>query len=535
MELNHPEIQKYLGILIKRKYLFIFLSLSVMSVIVWGSYFIPKKYKAESMVFVEQSIIRDLVQDIAINPSIDQRIRVLRYAMLSRTNILNVLRDLDLDSTVSEGKKMEALIAAFRKRTQIDIKGNDLFIISILDPNPRLARDYINTLVRKYVEEVVSAKREDSYGANRFINEQVRYFKERLEEIETAIIKFRQEQGIYVALDERSVIEEIKQYQVELNEMKVKEGELSSVLGILKNQLNMLEPYTIATYTHTRSVATESAVEMYERRIAQYLTRYTENHPDVVKLKAEFEAVKKGTVEEEEIVGVTDRIEPETSAVNPVYQSVEKNIFETEAEIEALESRSAQFTVAIRKKEGELKYIPESKKSLASLQHERDSQKALYNRLLERQGQAWVSKKMEIEDKSSTFKIVDPAVLPTTHATPDMKKMILVGIFLGFFGGLGGVFLREQFDTSVKDKSALAALGLPVLGVIPKVFNAEELKKVKRTERLAYTFAGLYFCLIGSALLFEIMGLPYISTFFQGLPVDRLGDAVSSAKEMMGR
>jgi polysaccharide chain length determinant protein (PEP-CTERM system associated) len=535
MELNHPEIQRYLGILIKRKYLFIFVSLSVMSVIVWGSYFIPKKYKAESMVFVEQSIIKELVEDIAINPSIDQRIRVLRYAMLSRTNILNVIRDLDLDTTVSEGKEMEALIEAFRKKTRIDIKGNDLFIISILDPHPRLARDYINTLVRKYVEEVVEAKREDSYGANRFINEQVEYFKQKLEEIDDAIIKFRQQQGIYIALDEKSVIQDIQQYQEELHELKVKKNELSSVQGILRNQLNMMEPYTVATYTHNRSVAVESAVDMYEKRIAQHLTRYTENHPDVVKLRAELEAVKKGTVKEEEMVGGTDEIEPETSAVNPVYQSVEKKIFETEAEIEALKSRSAQFTAAIRNKEGELKYIPESKKALAILQHERDSQKALYNRLLERQGQAWVSKKMEIEDKSATFKIVDPAVLPQTHATPDMKKMVLIGIFLGFFGGLGGVFLREQFDTSIKDKSALADLGLPVLGVIPKVFNVEELRKIKRTERLAYTFAGLYFCLIGSALLFEIMGLPYISTFFQGLPVDRLGDVVSSAKEMMGR
>jgi polysaccharide chain length determinant protein (PEP-CTERM system associated) len=514
MELHNPEIQKYMRIAMKRRYLLIAISLTVMSVIVWGSYFIPKKYKAESMVFIEESIIKDLVKGIAVNPSIEQRVKVLRYAMLSRSNILGVLEDLDRDTTAKSNQDLERMISHFQDNTKIRIKGNDLFIVSILDPFPRFARDYINTLVRKYVEEIVSAKRDESYGANRFLNEQVDFFKENLEEAETAILQFRQKQGIYVVASEASVIEEIKQYRGELNSISVKKNELSSVLGILRNQLNLVEPYTVATYKHYKNEETASSADLFEARIAQLLIRYTEYHPEVVKLRAELDALRQSGVEEAKTG--SEEMEPETTAANPVYQSLEEKIFSTEAQLAAMEARSAQLSIAIEAKKKELNFIPESRKTLTALQRERNSRQALYNELLKRQGQSWVSKKMEIEDKTATFRIVDPAVLPQTHATPNMKRMILIGIFFGLFCGLATVFLAEQFDTSIKDKDTAMTLGIPLLGVIPKVFIEKEARKLKRRERLVYVTAGLYFCLIGSVYIMEVLGLPYISSFIQG-------------------
>ncbi|MFC1657366.1 XrtA system polysaccharide chain length determinant [Candidatus Moduliflexota bacterium] len=535
MELYSAEIKKYLKILTRRKYLFIFLALSVMSVIIWGSYLLPRKYKAESMVFIEQSIIRELVEGIAINPSISQKIRVLRYAMLSRTNVLDVLRDLDRDTAAEDKKQLEAMIEDFQKRTQINIRGNDLFTVSILDTDPVLARDYINTLVRMYVEEVISAKREDSYGANRFLNEQVEFFKNNLEQAEDAILKFRQKQGIYVATNERSIIEEIKTYQQDLNKVKITQKELANVLTVLKTQLQMVEPYTVATYTHQKRVASESVAEAYENRISALLTRYTENHPEVIKMRAELEAVTSGPAEEVLVAENTDEVEPETSAVNPVYQKLEQEIFETEAGIQALETRGEQLAEALAAKKRELNHIPETRKALAALERARDSQKDLYNKLLARQGQSWVSKKMEIEDKSATFKIVDPAVLPQTFATPNMQKMILVGIFLGIMGGLGGVLLREQFDSSIRAPGTVKKLGLPLIGIIPMVFDEAEVNKEKRKARWVYALAGLYFCVIGSTLIVEMMGLKFVESFFQNLPVESIAETAGQLKSYVRR
>jgi succinoglycan biosynthesis transport protein ExoP len=527
MGLEYSELKKYLSMMLKRKYLFIALSAIIMSVIVWGGYLLPKKYKAESMVFIERSVIKDLVQGIAVNPSIDQRIRVLRYAMLSRANILKVLKALDRDTQVKNKQELEELIKYFQARTQINIKGNDLFIVSLVDSDPKFARDYINTLVRKYVEEVVSAKREESYGANRFLNEQVAFFKEKLDNVEDKIIKFRQQQGIYVAADERTVIEEIKEHKRDINAIAMKKEELQSVIDILKKQIDIVEPVTVATYK--LSGTDQNRISALEKRIKALLTRYTEKHPEVVTLKAELEALKKQGPEPSE---TESGMEPETSTANPVYQELEQKLYATEAELQALNTRQKKLEALVKTKENQLENIPENKKVLATLERERASRKELYNKLLERQGRAWVSKEMEIEDKSATFKIVDPAVLPEKPTSPNMKKVILMGIFLAFVGGFGGVFVREQFDSSVKDTGTIKELGMPVLAVIPAIFNKAENTKQKRRELFVFTVAGLYFMVICSALVMEMLGITYIDALFQKLPVEKFMEAVKNAGQI---
>ena len=52
------------------------------------------------------------------------------------------------------------MVKVFQEKTDIKLKDKEgMFIISFYDKNPRLARDYVNTLVRRYVEENISTKR----------------------------------------------------------------------------------------------------------------------------------------------------------------------------------------------------------------------------------------------------------------------------------------------------------------------------------------------------------------------------------------
>ena len=48
--------------------------------------------------------------------------------------------------------------------------------VMLIDPDPAFAQNFINKLVGKYVEENISAKRDETYGANRFLDEQLVLF-----------------------------------------------------------------------------------------------------------------------------------------------------------------------------------------------------------------------------------------------------------------------------------------------------------------------------------------------------------------------
>ena len=289
MELTRAEIFRYLKLLKEKRYLFIGMSLCIMSVIVWGSYFFPKKYRAASTIFIERNVIEDLVRGIAITPSMDARIKVLRDAMLSRSIVLDVLRKLDLDSETKNARELETMIVAFQKRTNIEVRKNYLVNVTYVNNDPVLARNYVNTLVSEYVENNIFAKREEAYDATKFIKGQVSFFKGKIDEEERIIIKFRKDQGIYVAMDERSFIDEIKEYGKELERVKIDKYELSAIQGSIKKQLSGEEPYTVTMYTRK---GLKGIIKARENNLRLLMMRYTEQYPEVVRLKAEIEALK---------------------------------------------------------------------------------------------------------------------------------------------------------------------------------------------------------------------------------------------------
>ncbi len=519
MDLQANEFQKYYKMLVKRRYLFIASALLIMSVVVWGSFFLPKLFEAKSTVFIERSIIKDMVKGITITPSVEDKIRVLRYAMLSRESVLNVLKKLDLDTTTKNERQLEEMINKFQNGTDINIKGNDLFIVTFQDRDPQVAMEYVNALVRGYVESNVSSKREEAYGANRFITEQVKLYKDKVDKAEEAIIAYRQSKGVYMSVDDRALIDEIKTYMAESDAMRIRRNELVATRKSIKQQLRGEEPFTVAVLNTRRSGGSSDVqISMRENRIKQLLSSYTENYPEIIKLKAEIEALKsapKGGNSSDYSVP-----ESEMSTLNPIHQDLKQRLFQTESELGAIDAKLRQMGAVVGRKEGELRNIPAEKMKLAELEKERDAHRLIYEQLLARQGQSEVSKQMEVEDKATTFRIVDPAVVSNKPVSPNRVRLILLGILAGLAGGAGIIFLRETLDSSVKESSTLKQLGLEVIAVIPRIFNADEEARIKKRDRIIYTVAGVYMLVIVSALIHEIIGLTLIESVVNGFGIN---------------
>lgn len=510
MSQQGTEIQKYLRALKKGRYFFIFLSLLIMSIIIWGSYLLPKKYEATSTIFIESNIIKNLVSDITVTPSMEDRIRVLRYAMLSRGLISSVLSNLDVDT--KNQKKFEEKILEYQGKTQISVRGNDLFIVSVRDPDPKFAMNYINTLVRRYVEENISAKRDESYGANRFLNEQVIQFKEKLDKADEKIINYRKQKGIYVSVDESSLINDIKELKKEIEGINIIRYQLTATKNITQMQLKNEEPMTVAFSRHSGSDG--SIITALENKLNQLLVRYTENYPEVIRIKAEIAALKKRAEAKPQAVPSGDTTEPEMSTMNPVYQELKQKLFQTEAEIDALDAKKRQLMTLMGQRESELRNIPEGKKILTDMEKERDSHKNIYENLLANVGRSEVSKEMEIADKTTTFRIVDPAVMPMKPASPNRKKIIILGLFLGILGGFGGIVAKENLSPSVMNIQTLRHLGIEVLAVIPRIFNEKEQQERMKKDKLVYAIAGSYLFLVGLLFVHELLELTYVDSFF---------------------
>ncbi len=490
---NFKEIFRYIRALFRYRVLFVIVSLVVMTLIGAYSFTLPKIYSADTTVFIERNVIDNLVEGIAISPSIDDRIRVLRYALLSRELVTKVLEKIGSNVFTKSEAEQQSYISNLIAKTNLSVRGQELFIVSITSADPEFAQDYVNTLVSEYVEENLSAKRDETYGANRFLSEQIEIFKDKLEAAEDKIIEFRKNNGIYFSIDEATTLANIRQLETQIEEITLSQDTFTARKRQIQQQLNE----TPKTIDMVSEGAENSRLPEMEVRLANLLLQYTENYPEVVRLKAEIESLKK-TLETQGDDGAESAERTRLTSLNPLHQELQSQIFEIDAELSSLSARKLNLEKTIAKREQELREVPEAQKELRILVQERDSIRNVYNELLGRMSQSEVSKQMEIGNKAATFRIVDPAVLPKTPVSPNLLKMFLLAVVGGIACGVGVVYLLETMDGRVRDVSVLETGGFEVLAIIPHIVEPEKMKKQRFKDLLLYSCGGLYFvCFAG--------------------------------------
>ncbi len=469
------DYKKYLRLIIKKKYLFVTLALVIMAGVAITSYFLPERYEARCTVFIEKSVISELVKGIAITPSFEEKLRVLAYTLKSRTLLVKVFNDLGLDFTNKSNGQQEKMVRDFQNRTDIKLKDREgLFIVSFSDKDPRLARDFANALVRRYVEENIASKREESYDATRFLGEQIKTVKAKLDEVDVRANSFKRENGSLLAQSEGVVLAEIGEAQQRINELAIKRSQLENMQNLAKRN----DPLS----------ARLTALQKKQQDLGLV---YTDNHPEVIETKNEIAAVKEQMQSNSARASLAAVSTPEVQRIS--------------MELDSLRDAERNQRRFIASKQAQLRSIPTAKTGLDELERERNSQKYLYEQLVARYGQSEVAKQMEVQDKATTFRVVDPAILPTTPFSPKRVKIILLGIVGGLVASFAFLVLLDHLDKSVRNVESLKTLGVQILAVVPTIENEVELQASRRRDYWFYGIAATCFMLILATVPLELM------------------------------
>ncbi|MEN8264149.1 MAG: XrtA system polysaccharide chain length determinant [Nitrospirota bacterium] len=505
---SQNEIKHYWYTVLRRKYLFIWVSLIVLSIVVWGSFFIPEKYEAKSTVFIEQSAIRQLIEGNRMRYR-EGVLRGLRYTMLSRKVLISVAREMDFD--VTDENKMEMLIGKFSKNTTITASTKEnLFRVSYKGKDPDAVQEYVNTLVEKYIEMILSAKKDDAYGASMFLSEQIDYYKKKIAEIEGRLADFRRDEGIYLAIDEGSLVNSIKTYQEEIENVEMEMKKFEAKKKKMKQQLSGESAYTLAMIDSGGGNSLPARLKTLEHKLQILLTNYTENYPEVIRVKMEIETLKKQIKVKTEDGDADGNLNSDLSSgmsmMNPIYQQLKEDLFSVESEIDSLTAKKGTLLNRIKRNESELKNIPESKKILTNLERDKNTYQTLYKQMLSKLGQAEVNEQVEAQNKGETYKIIERAVFPRRPVSPDRVKMILFGILAGIAAGFGAVLFMEKNDSSIRNVDTLKSqFGLKVLAVIPSIVTENDLRRKQKLDKSVYAFSVFYLFIIGGVLVRELL------------------------------
>ena len=179
-------------------------------------------------------------------------------------------------------------------------------------------------------------------------------------------------------------------------------------------------------------------------------------------------------------------IKEQTSSLNPIYQAARTELAEVERDIEALEeSIEISKTIAAAAFE-KLKQLPEKQKELSQLTRDTINHSRTYSGLIQQRELARVTRRLELEERGTKFRILDNAEVPIKPYTPKRNLIVIAGFFMGVVLGGGLIVLAETTDHSFEEANQLREfLPVPMLGATSLILTPEEKSFINAKKRLA--------------------------------------------------
>ncbi len=136
------------------------------------------------------------------------------------------------------------------------------------------------------------------------------------------------------------------------------------------------------------------------------------------------------------------------------------------AEYETARAQEISLVGALDQQKGEALGMNRKGIEYAVLQRDAESNRQLYNSLLQRSKETGVSSEL----KTSNIRVVDAASTPVDPVSPKRLLDLFLALFGGAFAGAGLAFFFEYLDSRIKTPDEIKThLGLPSLGMIPSL------------------------------------------------------------------
>jgi polysaccharide chain length determinant protein (PEP-CTERM system associated) len=533
VQANNLDLRVYLSLLVRNRWWVL------VAVIVGGiaagivAYTSPKIYEAKSTVLVESDdVLQALTRSMAVAPSLTSKMQFLEQRLLTRDNLTQIARRLDLDLDARTPREMERLLNDMRSEIAVRASGRGQLIeIAYQHSEPTVARDVVAMLTDMLLEENLGITRVEAHQAYDFISQQLDVYRTRLEESERRLREFKQknlvEAGVGVAMpaegDDVDVapraafgdVNRLAEYrdqltnaEVNLNQLQTQRAEFAKQLEQEPRWISAQQDYGLLNETQSQSA---QRIAQLEHQIQELHLTYTDRHPAIVQLQTQIAQLKAaeeddGGIEAEGgemdvLADLGDQV------LNPNYISLKERVSGLDAALTAAKAQTEKLRIDIAGLEKAILDVPRKEQELVALRRDYAVNSSTYNNLLKRLEEARVTKELEVQDKGGRIRVIEPATVPYKPVKPNRVIILLMGLGGGFAAGYGIGFLRHLMDNTVKSEDDVRGLvGLPVLGQIPTVITHSDRRRHRMTN-LAFgavtSFAVLVF---GGVLWLELRG-----------------------------
>lgn len=332
--------------------------------------------------------------------------------------------------------------------------------IEFIDSSPSVAKNFLERLMRGYLDQRQLWKTEEATAAESFVTNQLHGLQESLDSAEKQLANYKESSGVVVLSDEaKAMIEQLGNFEQQRVAVRLQVSALRDIQRMLKNRDSApLEAYLLGEAQDTVLTGLGDSLTKAQEELKKAEQQFQSDAPAVREQRAHVEA----------------------------QLEMVRNYVQTRSA--RAQEQLASLNGIIAQSENKLRNVPRAELELAQLSRHTEVLSKIYSYLLERQQQAAIVKAATISDN----RILDLPKIPYREDSPKLALRALLSSILGLLLGTLFVFGRRRFASTFQSASEVRTRleGVPIFSVVPKRPNVKLNRANRRRVRALDVLAG---------------------------------------------
>ncbi len=532
MDQNTGQLTDYYAIIRRRKMHLIIPFTLILLISIGLAFGLPPVYQSSATILIEQQEIPQELVPSTVNSYAAERIQVISQRVMTRVNLQNIIENYDLFREERERGDTDDLITRMRENINVEMVSAEVndprarqgratiaFNLTFDSDNPQDAQNVVQELTTLYLDENKRIRTQKAEVTSDFLAEEANRLSREITALEAKLARYKEKNVGRLPELMQMNMNLLERTDRELEDNAEKIASLEERQMLLENQLVQIEPNTgdspegrlrklqsdylsasaVYSYDHPDLVRMRREIEALKKQtgiesdtaeldqqilnMRQELTearkKYSPDHPDVVKLEKTLalleDKLRQKQTDSSEIVEI--EIKPD----NPAYIAAKNQLDAVILNLKSEKEKRNRLKEKYAEYEERLTQMPSVEQEGLSLRRDYDNAVTKYHEIKQKQLQAQVGEQLERESKGERFSLIDPPSFPTQPIKPNRPGIMLLGTVLSMGGGIGLAAVSEFLDQTVRGAKAITGLlKAPPLSMIPYIENRKDRRRKRR-------------------------------------------------------
>jgi polysaccharide chain length determinant protein (PEP-CTERM system associated) len=480
---------------------------------------LPAVYLSQALILIDSQKIPEKFVSSTVASDLEDRIATIREMLLSSGELKKIIDDFGLYKEQRKSHFEEEILEMMRKDISITLdpigntssnreKRTAAFRIGYQGSDPQLVTRVANRLTDLYVDQNLKTRESQAAGTSEFLDTQLKEAKKRLDELEATVSSYKLAHNGELPQQEQSLASTLSRLQIELEANRDAINRAQQTRIILESNLSAMEANLgaqsraweqtqhsadqlasiLAPDRQDRAPQQKKPSETLQEELEVLRARYLENHPDVIRMKAEIEKVKRSEQQQsatnsalaaasaKQLADAASRRQPSASMREPSeiartreqLEGLRSQIRGSDKELEDSKAEQQRILRDLNMYQDRMERLPVREQEMAQITRDYEMSKENYKSLLDKKLAAEMALDMERRQQSERFTVLDRAQVPGKPVKPNRQQLYAVGSGLALVVALIAGFSAEMRQNVVLGEWELPE-GTVVLAQLPYI------------------------------------------------------------------